>query len=229
MALTGHRSAAVTNPPTLPPTYLPAYSAAARPHPRGAATGVQQRRPTWGLQHRHRRGDRRQYADTNIEEGGSAGPVSKPRAQTSCPGLEPRPRAQLHATSPSTSRKTSHGPPARMHYPSREWGSGCGVVQGGADRQVTGSPNADREVSHLPPARMHYPSRDWGSGRGVVGGGTDRQDWTEGLQRRDGLQMVYREEKKKEGLQEGLQMTVQRTHVTRTMARLEVGKPSSGR
>ena len=103
------------------------------------------------------------------------------------------------------------------------------MVQGGADRQVTGSPNADREVSHLPPARMHYPSRDWGSGRGVVGGGTDRQDWTEGLQRRDGLQMVYREEKKKEGLQEGLQMTVQRTHVARTMARLKVGKPSSGR
>ena len=228
VAPTGHRSAAVTNPPALPPIYLPAHPAAARPHPRGAATGVQQRGPTWGLQLRHRGGDRRRYTDANIEETCCEGPASRPRAQTSCPGLEPRPRAQLHATSPSTSRKTSHGPPARMHYPSREWGSGCGVVQGGADRQVTGSPNADREVSHLPPARMHYPSRDWGSGRGVVGGDTDRQSGT-AQKRKYGLKMVCREERRKDELQEILRVTVQRTHTARPVAEVRVRRPSSRR
>ena len=193
VAPTGHRSAAVTNPPTLPPIYLPAHPAAARPHPRGAATGVQQRGPTWGLQHRHRVGDRRRYADANIEETCCEGPASRPRAQTSCPGLVPRPRAQQRATSP-----------------------------------FTGSPKADREVSLRPPARMLYPSRDWGSGRGVVGGDTDRQSGT-AQKRKYGLKMVCREERRKDELQEGLQVTVQRTHTARPVAEVRVRRPSSGR
>jgi hypothetical protein len=93
---------------------------------------------------------------------------------------------------------------------------------------VTGSPKADREVSLRPPARMPYPSRDWGSGRGVVGGGTDRQSGT-AQKRMYGLKMVCREERKKDELQEGLQMTVQRTHTARPVAEVKVRRPSSRR
>ena len=40
------------------------------------------------------------------------------------------------AGSPNADRQASLTPPARTHYPSRDWGSGCGVVKGGAGQQA---------------------------------------------------------------------------------------------
>ena len=70
------------------------------------------------------------------QENSCSGPVSRPRAQTSCPGLVLRPCALKTAGNPNADMRAPWRPPARMHYPSREWGSGCSVVEGSASQQA---------------------------------------------------------------------------------------------